>query len=84
MTQALRLAALSAAVLLGGCYAVVPVAPAPVATGTAVDPGYSSSTVAQGTTCYAGVYVCTMPAPGAVGSPCACPGLGAPSYGTVH
>jgi hypothetical protein len=47
-------------------------------------PQMSQAQPPYGTTCYAGVYVC--PAPGAtrVGSGCSCPGLGAPSYGTVQ
>jgi hypothetical protein len=40
--------------------------------------------VALGGTCYAGVYVCPLAAAQPVGSNCSCPGLGAPSYGTVH
>lgn len=78
MPAFVRLTALASALLLGGCYAAVPVAPAPVAN------GYATSGPTQGTTCYAGVYVCPMPAPGPLGSSCACPGLGAPSFGTVH
>jgi hypothetical protein len=50
-----------------------PMAPAPGAT-----------PVAYGGTCYAGVYVCQAAQSMPVGSQCACPGLGAPSYGTVH
>ena len=79
MTHVSRQAALSASLLLAGCYGA-PVAPPPAAP---VANGYSTGPVA-GTTCYAGVYVCAMPSPGAVGSSCACPGLGAPSFGTVH
>ena len=37
-----------------------------------------------GSTCYAGVYVCTAPAQTHVGTGCSCPGLGAPSYGVVQ
>lgn len=34
--------------------------------------------------CYAGFYQCVLPVAQQPGSPCACPGLGAPSYGTVR
>ena len=34
--------------------------------------------------CAAGFYQCTLAVAGPVGSPCACPGLGAPSYGVIH
>ncbi len=37
-----------------------------------------------GATCYAGVYACRLPALQPVGSGCACPGIGAPSYGSVR
>jgi len=40
--------------------------------------------VAYGYMCYAGVYVCQLPAAGPVGSGCSCPGWGAPSYGTIR
>jgi hypothetical protein len=53
---------------LSGCVA----APPPATT-----PGY-------GYTCYAGVYVCRVPAQYPVGAPCSCPGIGAPSYGSVR
>ena len=54
----------------------------PPAPGVALVPGapqaYASSY------CYAGFYQCALPAAQPAGSPCACPGLGAPSYGTVR
>ena len=37
-----------------------------------------------GYVCYAGVYTCRLQAQYPVGAPCSCPGIGAPSYGTVH
>jgi hypothetical protein len=40
--------------------------------------------VLYGSTCFAGVYVCPLPRQQPVGSDCSCPGLGAPSYGTVR
>lgn len=57
---------------LEGC--VVAVSPVPSA-GAASGYGY---------TCYAGVYVCRTPAQVPVGSQCSCPGIGAPSFGTVR
>ncbi len=46
-------------------------------------PGAPAPT-AYGSTCYAGVYTCALPNGVPVGSQCSCPGLGAPSFGTVH
>ena len=40
--------------------------------------------VAYGATCYAGVYQCAAPSYTPIGQGCSCPGLGAPSYGTVQ
>ncbi len=37
-----------------------------------------------GATCYAGAYVCQLPAQAPVGAQCSCPGLGAPSFGAVR
>ncbi len=65
-------AALALLGALGGCVAAPVVAP----------PG--SVGYGYGYTCYAGFYTCTLPAQGPVGSPCSCPGIGAPSYGTIH
>ena len=45
--------------------------------GTVAAPGY-------GYRCSAGVYVCQLPEQVALGSQCSCPGLGAPSYGSVR
>ena len=42
-----------------------------------VVPGY-------GYTCYAGAYMCRLPEQVPQGSQCSCPGLGAPSYGSVR
>lgn len=69
-----RLRAVAALALLGalgGCVGVAAPVGAPVASG-------------YGFTCYAGFYTCTLPAQGPVGSPCSCPGIGAPSYGTIR
>jgi hypothetical protein len=40
--------------------------------------------VVYGTMCNAGVYHCVAPAQTPVGETCSCPGLGAPSYGSVQ
>ena len=37
-----------------------------------------------GAHCSAGAYQCWLPASVPVGSTCSCPGIGAPSYGTVN
>lgn len=34
--------------------------------------------------CVAGFYQCVLPVAGQLGAPCACPGLGAPSYGVIR
>lgn len=47
-------------------------------------PQASADNRPYGATCYAGVYTCSALPQSRVGSGCACPGLGAPSYGTVH
>jgi hypothetical protein len=39
---------------------------------------------AYGTMCFAGVYRCQLSAAAPLGSGCSCPGIGAPSYGTVR
>lgn len=59
-----------AAISLGGCVVEVP-----ASTGVASGYGY---------TCYAGVYVCRLPQQVPAGSQCSCPGIGAPSFGTVR
>ncbi len=65
-----RLAIALAVLCLAGCVA----APRPIPPGSVV---LSSQ-------CYAGFYQCVLPQPNQVGTPCSCPGLGAPSYGTVR
>ena len=56
---------------LGGCVGqAAPVAPQ-------VAPAY-------GYVCHAGFYTCQLGAQLPVGTQCTCPGLGAPSYGTVQ
>jgi hypothetical protein len=55
-------------------------------TATAVAParGEVSRSGPGGITCHAGTYVCQLPAYGPIDAPCSCPGLGAPSYGTIR
>ena len=84
--QALALGALLA---LGGCYSnpdaigPVPYAPTRPVLGAAGTPQQGQVVGYMGTTCKAGFYICQVP-PGPVGTPCACPGLGAPSYGNIR
>ena len=40
--------------------------------------------VLHGSMCYAGNYTCQLSVAGPVGSGCSCPGLGAPSYGSIR
>ena len=40
--------------------------------------------VPYGVMCYAGAYTCQLPVAGPVGSGCSCPGIGAPSYGSIR
>ena len=44
----------------------------------------AQSNAPYGAMCYAGVYNCAAPPNTRVGSVCSCPGLGAPSFGTVN
>lgn len=81
--------ALGALLALAGCYSVpgaigpmpyVPASPVLGAGGTA-----SAGQVVgyAGTSCHAGFYICQVPA-ATVGTQCSCPGLGAPSFGTIR
>lgn len=54
----------------------------PPAPGVAYAPGPGAAYASAN--CYAGVYQCVLPAAQQAGTPCACPGLGAPSYGVVR
>lgn len=82
-------AALGVLLALGGCYASPgAIGPMPYAPVSAVVGPPGSASAGQvvgyvGTTCGAGFYICQVP-PGPVGSQCACPGLGAPSFGTIR
>jgi hypothetical protein len=44
----------------------------------------TTAPVAYGSFGSAGAYQCQLPGPTVVGSSCACPGIGAPSYGVVR
>ena len=74
---------------LGGCYTRQDmVGPVPYAPVSPVLGAADSSSAGQvvgyvGTTCKAGFYICQVPA-GPLGSDCSCPGLGAPSFGTIR
>jgi hypothetical protein len=57
-------------------YAVPPAAPA--------QSRPADGKVAYGSMCYAGFYHCAAPAQTPIGDTCSCPGLGAPSYGSVQ
>ncbi len=79
--------------MLSGCYGVPttdqPVTSTPYAAApaqVAAPNGYVGGTpvVAIGYQCYAGAYICNLPAPGPIGTGCSCPGLGAPSFGVVR
>jgi hypothetical protein len=58
-------------------------APPPVAY-DAPPPGYTPAPPGYGGTCYAGAYTCAASPNLPPGSQCSCPGIGAPSYGTVQ
>ena len=81
--------ALGALLALGGCYSnpdaigPVPYAPTSPVLGAAGTPQAGQVVGYVGTTCKAGFYICQVP-PGPIGTQCACPGLGAPSYGNIR
>jgi hypothetical protein len=56
---------------------------APQSTPQAQSPQMSQATP-YGATCYAGIYTCGAAPRSHVGSVCSCPGIGAPSYGSVQ
>ncbi len=66
-----------AGLVLGGLSLAGCVVEVPAQQSAAAAPGY-------GYTCYAGVYVCRLPQQIPSGTQCSCPGIGAPSFGTVH
>ncbi len=74
-----RLLALAAVLAAAACAPVSPVGPT---YGTPLAAG--APQVAYGTYCAAGFYQCQLPQSGPLGSPCACPGIGAPSYGVIR
>jgi hypothetical protein len=74
MTRALLPLAALGLFALSGCVGE----PQPAAPVVATEP------TGLGYTCYAGVYTCRLNAQFPIGTQCSCPGLGAPSYGTVH
>lgn len=80
---------LGALLALSGCYTRPDmVGPVPYAPVSPVLGAADSSSAGQvvgyvGTTCKAGFYICQVPT-GPLGSECSCPGLGAPSFGTIR
>jgi len=80
---------LGALLALGGCYTRPDmVGPVPYAPVSPVLGAADSSSAGQvvgyvGTTCSAGFYICQVPV-GPLGGQCSCPGLGAPSFGTIR
>jgi len=81
--------ALGAVLGLAGCYSVpgavgpMPTVPASPVLGAAGTASAGQVVGYVGTTCHAGFYICQVP-PGPVGSQCSCPGLGAPSFGSIR
>ena len=81
--------ALCTLLALGGCHTnpdaigPMPYAPTSPVLGASGTPAAGQVVGYAGTTCKAGFYICQVPA-GPVGSQCACPGLGAPSYGLIR
>jgi len=47
-------------------------------------PQMSQANTPYGSTCYAGFYTCPAAPQSHVGTGCSCPGIGAPSYGSVQ
>jgi hypothetical protein len=64
----------------GGAQQSAPQASSPQASGRQM----SQANTPYGSICYAGVYTCAAAPQSHVGSGCACPGIGAPSYGSVQ
>lgn len=79
MTKA-RFLALATLLAVAAC---APVSPYGATLGTPIA-GAQPAAAAYGTYCLAGAYQCQLGQAGAVGAPCACPGLGAPSYGIIR
>ena len=75
-----RVLALLAVLAAASC---APVSPYGSTLGTPVSTG-APAQVAYGTYCVAGAYQCQLGQAGPIGSPCACPGIGAPSYGVIR
>ena len=76
----MRLLLLAALLAMSACAPVSPYGPLYGAQVAAPAPGQ----LAFGSFCAAGAYQCQLPQGGPVGSPCACPGIGAPSYGVIR
>ncbi len=85
MRVTLRLTATAGLLLvLAGCYGA-PATEQPIVAGAPANATVGGvPVVVAGYKCYAGAYICNLPQPGPVGTGCSCPGIGAPSYGTVR
>ncbi len=59
-------------------------AAAPQAAPQSKAPQMSQANTPYGSTCYAGIYTCRAVPQSHVGFGCSCPGIGAPSYGSVQ
>jgi hypothetical protein len=67
--------------LLGGCVGVYSPGVEGTATGSVVTPGVAPG---YGYQCFAGFYQCRMAEQMPLGTQCSCPGIGAPSFGTIR
>ena len=76
-----RVLALLAVLAAAACAPVSPYGPT---LGTPLTAAGQPAQVAYGTFCAAGAYQCQLGQTGPIGSPCACPGIGAPSYGVIR
>jgi hypothetical protein len=69
----------------GPAYYPYPPAPAQQSgTQAPAQPQMSQANTPFGSTCYAGFYTCPAAPQQHVGAVCSCPGIGAPSYGSVR
>ncbi len=81
--------AFGALLALAGCYSApgaigpMPYVPASPVLGAAGTASAGQVVGYAGTSCHAGFYICQVPA-APVGTQCSCPGLGAPSFGTIR
>lgn len=67
-----------------GYYAPPPANAPPAQSSAPANAQTAQANTPYGSMCYAGFYTCAAVPYSHVGSGCACPGIGAPSYGTVR